>query len=68
MREHIGLFGGTFDPPHIAHLVIASEARFQMKLDRVFWVLIPNPPHNLSQTITALAAITAPFWGNLSRR
>ena len=63
MREHIGLFGGTFDPPHIAHLVIASEARFPMKLDRVFWVLTPNPPHKLSQTITVLAAITATILG-----
>jgi nicotinate-nucleotide adenylyltransferase len=54
MRNHIGLFGGTFDPPHVAHLVLASEARVQLGLDRVLWVLTPTPPHKLDQTITAL--------------
>jgi len=41
----IGILGGTFNPPHLAHLVCASEARFQLSLDRV--VLVPTgvPPH-----------------------
>jgi nicotinate-nucleotide adenylyltransferase len=41
----LGIFGGTFDPPHLAHLILASEAAFQLKLDRVLWVLTPDPPH-----------------------
>lgn len=48
----IGLFGGTFDPPHIGHLVLASEAIDQLKLDLVYWVLTPTPPHKTGQEIT----------------
>ena len=48
----IGIFGGTFDPPHIGHLVLASEAKDQMDLDMVYWVLTPNPPHKSGQDIT----------------
>lgn len=39
MRERIGLFGGTFDPPHTGHLLAAGSALEQLGLDRV--VLIP---------------------------
>lgn len=52
MVQKIGIFGGTFDPPHIAHLVLASEACAQLSLDRVLWVLTPMPPHKRSQSIT----------------
>lgn len=41
----IGIFGGTFDPPHIGHLILAAEARDQLNLDRVLWVVTPDPPH-----------------------
>lgn len=50
----IGLFGGTFDPPHIGHLILASEAAHQFKLTRLLWVLTPDPPHKQEQPITAL--------------
>ncbi|MDO8755498.1 MAG: adenylyltransferase/cytidyltransferase family protein, partial [Anaerolineales bacterium] len=53
-RTKIGLFGGTFDPPHIGHLILASEAVNQFNLSRLFWVLTPNPPHNQEHTITPL--------------
>ena len=36
----LGLFGGTFDPPHIGHLLVASDACDQLGLDRL--VFIPN--------------------------
>jgi len=41
----VGILGGTFNPPHVAHLVCASEARSQLALDEV--VLVPTnvPPH-----------------------
>jgi nicotinate-nucleotide adenylyltransferase len=48
----IGLFGGTFDPPHVGHLILASEAFSQMDLDSLFWVLTPDPPHKKGQVIT----------------
>ena len=43
-RHRVGLFGGTFDPPHRAHLLVAQEALRQCGLRRV--ILIPNgvPP------------------------
>jgi nicotinate-nucleotide adenylyltransferase len=41
----VGILGGTFNPPHLAHMVCASEARAQLGLERV--VLMPTgvPPH-----------------------
>jgi nicotinate-nucleotide adenylyltransferase len=48
----IGVFGGTFDPPHIAHLVLADEARYQLNLDKVLWLLTPDPPHKRERTLT----------------
>lgn len=50
----LGVFGGTFDPPHIGHLILASEAIDQLNLSRVLWVLTPDPPHKKGQVITAL--------------
>lgn len=42
---HVGVFGGTFDPPHIGHLIIAQEAYEQAHLDRVVFMPAPAPPH-----------------------
>jgi nicotinate-nucleotide adenylyltransferase len=53
-RTKIGLFGGTFDPPHIGHLILASEAAYQLNLSRLLWMLAPDPPHKLEQPITPL--------------
>jgi nicotinate-nucleotide adenylyltransferase len=41
----LGLLGGTFNPPHIAHLVCAQEALDQLGLDRVLLVPVHSPPH-----------------------
>ncbi len=41
----IGVFGGTFDPPHVGHLILADEAQTQLGLTRVLWVLTAAPPH-----------------------
>lgn len=54
IRQRLGLFGGTFDPPHLAHLLLASEAAYQFELSRVLWVLTPNPPHKDNDPITSL--------------
>lgn len=51
---NIGIFGGTFDPPHIGHLILAAESHYQLKLDHLLWVLTPDPPHKLGQYITPL--------------
>jgi nicotinate-nucleotide adenylyltransferase len=50
----IGLFGGTFDPPHIGHLILSAEAQAQLSLDRLLWILTPDPPHKHGQSITPL--------------
>ena len=54
-REQIGLFGGTFDPPHLGHLILASEAHSQLELDRLLWILTPDPPHKQELSITSIA-------------
>ena len=54
MPSRIGLFGGTFDPPHLGHLILASEAQSQLELDRLLWVLTPDPPHKQAQDITSI--------------
>ena len=41
----VGLLGGTFNPPHLAHLVCASAARDQLGLERVLLVPTRIPPH-----------------------
>ena len=50
----VGIFGGTFDPPHLGHLILAAEATSQMKLDRLLWVLTPDPPHKRDQHLTPI--------------
>jgi nicotinate-nucleotide adenylyltransferase len=54
MARLIGVLGGTFDPPHIGHLILADEAISALDLDLIFWVLTPDPPHKQSQNITPL--------------
>jgi nicotinate-nucleotide adenylyltransferase len=41
----VGLLGGTFNPPHIGHLVCAWQALAQLELDRVLLVPVHEPPH-----------------------
>jgi len=41
----IGIFGGTFDPPHVGHLILAEECRTQLNLDILLWIVTDNPPH-----------------------
>jgi nicotinate-nucleotide adenylyltransferase len=44
----IAVFGGTFDPPHIGHLILADEARSALGAQRVLWVVTATPPHKPS--------------------
>jgi len=48
----LGLIGGTFDPVHKAHLVIAERVYDTCKLDRVLFVPASSPPHKNDVTIT----------------
>jgi nicotinate-nucleotide adenylyltransferase len=44
----LGILGGTFNPPHLAHLLLASEARAQLGLERVLLMPARVPPHKVA--------------------
>jgi nicotinate-nucleotide adenylyltransferase len=48
-----GVFGGTFDPIHLAHLAVAEEAAETLGLERVLFVPAGEPPHKPGREITA---------------
>jgi nicotinate-nucleotide adenylyltransferase len=52
----IGLFGGTFDPPHQAHLAASLLALKRLKLDRVWWLVTPGNPLKNTSGLGPLAA------------
>ncbi|HUI94805.1 MAG TPA: nicotinate-nucleotide adenylyltransferase [Xanthobacteraceae bacterium] len=61
----IGLFGGTFDPPHRAHVAASMLALKRLKLDRVWWLVTPGNPLKdtdglapLAERIVAARALT----------
>src|SRR5690606_23878347 len=54
-RPRIAIFGGTFDPIHIGHLILAEEAYFQLALDRVYLVPAGDPPHKQNRRLTPVA-------------
>ncbi|UOQ86084.1 nicotinate-nucleotide adenylyltransferase [Gracilibacillus salinarum] len=51
--KRIGLFGGTFDPPHYGHLLMAEHAYQQMELDEVWFIPSFKPPHKEEANTTA---------------
>jgi nicotinate-nucleotide adenylyltransferase len=52
----IGLFGGTFDPPHLAHLGASLLALKRLKLDRVWWLVTPGNPLKNTRGLAPLAS------------
>lgn len=53
-RQRLGVFGGTFDPPHLGHLILAECALDALRLSRVLFVLAADPPHKRDQHVTPL--------------
>jgi nicotinate-nucleotide adenylyltransferase len=51
----IGLFGGTFDPPHEAHLGASLLAMKRLRLDRVWWLVTPGNPLKDTRWLAPLA-------------
>jgi nicotinate-nucleotide adenylyltransferase len=52
MVMRIGVFGGTFDPVHLGHLILAEQCREQGRLDEVWFVPSARPPHKQRHPIT----------------
>lgn len=53
---HIGILGGTFNPPHMGHLVMAQEALDQLDIDRVVFMPVAVPPHKEAREDPGAAA------------
>ena len=52
----IGVFGGTFDPPHVGHLLLASDARESLRLDRLIFVPAATQPFKVHAPPVASAS------------
>ncbi|MHB9035175.1 MAG: nicotinate-nucleotide adenylyltransferase [Armatimonadota bacterium] len=48
----LGVMGGTFDPIHVGHLILAEQAREKFGLDRVLFITAADPPHKTNNEIT----------------
>lgn len=65
--KKVGLLGGTFDPPHIGHLVIAEEVYHELGLDEVWFIPSNEPPHKNKATTSVnhrLSMVEAAIAGN----
>jgi nicotinate-nucleotide adenylyltransferase len=54
MARLVGVLGGTFDPPHLGHLVLADIGRWALDLEKVFWVVTAQPPHKPDVPISSI--------------
>jgi len=53
MSKRIGILGGTFDPPHFGHLVLAQEISEKLKLNRVIFIPSAVPPHKTENEVSS---------------
>ena len=53
-KARVGYFGGTFDPPHLGHIILAAEAKHYLGLDLFRWIITPEPPHKKNRIITPI--------------
>lgn len=51
-QGRLGIFGGTFDPIHLGHLIIAEELRYRLRLDRILFLPAARPPHKTDRHIS----------------
>ena len=55
MDRLIGVLGGTFDPPHLGHMILADEGRAALGIERILWVVTADPPHRPTKPIAPIA-------------
>jgi len=48
----LGLFGGTFDPPHLGHLMVAQDAVERLSLHRLLFLVAGHPPHKVNEILS----------------
>ncbi|MBZ0286999.1 MAG: nicotinate-nucleotide adenylyltransferase [Anaerolineae bacterium] len=53
-KRRIGILGGTFDPPHIGHLILAEYARVALDFERLLFVPAADPPHKREENKVAI--------------
>ncbi|MEN6355627.1 MAG: nicotinate-nucleotide adenylyltransferase [Armatimonadota bacterium] len=53
---HLGVMGGTFDPIHYGHLILAEQARERFGLDKVLFITASDPPHKTGNDIAPALA------------
>ena len=51
MKKQVAILGGTFDPIHNGHLKLAENAFRQFRLDEIWFMPAPNPPHKTGREI-----------------
>lgn len=51
-KRRIGILGGTFDPIHLGHLVMAEQVREKLRLDRIIFIPSANPPHKTKRKLS----------------
>lgn len=51
-KRSIGILGGTFDPVHKGHMLLAKMAKEQFYLDEIWMMPSPNPPHKSEKKVT----------------
>lgn len=49
----LGILGGSFDPPHLGHLILGDQCRQALGLDRVLFVPAYRPPHKIDRALTS---------------
>jgi nicotinate-nucleotide adenylyltransferase len=55
MRMKVGIFGGTFDPIHFGHLLLAEQAREAASLHEIWFIPAGEPPHKQGKPLTPAA-------------
>lgn len=52
-KERLGILGGTFDPIHCGHLILAQQSKEELKLQKVIFIPSANPPHKVNYPVSS---------------